>query len=157
MGTTREQQDEDAEAHFARQDDVAERFGGIAQAERDRLREVAMDAAEDEAPPVAEARLFTVHVAYLARLTVACGKSHHRAVRWESGTARLVVQARDEADAVARGTAWFERERAAPTASIAFGNGVRDATDVRLAEGSRLGPAVWASASDDPHVLVIER
>lgn len=96
-------------------------------------------------------RLFTVHVAYLARRTVARGRSH----RWEADSARLVVQALDEADAVVRGTAWFERERAAPSASIAFGTGIRDATDVRLAEGSKLGPAVQAFASDDSSVVVI--
>jgi len=45
---TNEQHDELAGEFFARNDDVAERFGGAGQVERDRLAEVAMDEAGDE-------------------------------------------------------------------------------------------------------------
>lgn len=119
----------------------------------DLQREFAMydsdDVASEQNP---ETRLFTVHISYLAR-RVTRGKG--RSARWESDSARLVIQATSEEDAVARGIAWFKHERAMPTASIAFGTGMRDAIEVRLAESSKLGPAVRAIASTDPHVLVI--
>lgn len=104
----------------------------------------------DRAGPVAAwPRMFRVHLAYLARRSVRA-RDGKVTTRWESDSVRLIVQAMDEAGAVEAARSWFDRVRSSPAGSIQFGTGRRDAHDVRLAEGSRLGPPiqVWPIDGD---------
>jgi hypothetical protein len=96
--------------------------------------------------------LFNVIVSYVAtRKTRGGGKIVARA---ESDRVALVVVADSPEEAESKATAWFEAQKSAPTCHIMFGNGLRDATSVRLAEGSKLGPAVKAFAIDGDVAVV---
>jgi len=96
--------------------------------------------------------LFNVIVNYVATRKTRNGAK--LVARAESDRVALVVVADSSEEAESKATAWFEAQKSAPTAHITFGNGIRDATAVRLAEASKLGPAVKAFAIEGDVAVV---
>ena len=86
---------------------------------------------------------------YTAHLRVRTTLAGRGGPRRKSIVIRIVLLASGEADALARATSWFERERQLPTAGFIFGSGMLDSTGVELDhEKDRPGSAISVFEND---------